>query len=180
MKMLRTTIGIVTVLVSCLFSQTAGAGEAGAALKGEVIKSEPFRDARTVGSLAAGDKVDILKRQGGWMQITSTKGSGWVRMLSIRRGAARKGGADAAALLGLASGRAGTGRVVATTGVRGLNEEELKAAKFDPSQLKKLESYTTSKAEAQKFAAQGKLTSRKFDYLQAPSTEQGDSTWPAN
>ena len=73
-------------------------------------------------------------------------------------------------LLGLASGRAGTGKVVATTGIRGLSEEDLKAAKYNETELKKAESYGVTRAEAQKFAAEGKLTARKVEYLPAPGT----------
>ena len=147
---------------------TALAGEAGTALKADDLKAEPFRDAKTIGSLTSGDSVEILKRQGGWFQVKSVKGDGWVRMLSVRRGEARKGSGDAAGLLGLASGRAGTGRVVATTGIRGLSEEELKAAKYDEAELKKAESFATSRGDAQKFAAAGKLAARKVEYLSAP------------
>lgn len=145
----------------------AQAAESGAAIKSDELKAEPFRDARTVGKLATGDKVDILKKDGGWLQVKSAKGSGWVRMLSIRRGEARKSsaGAEVAGLAGLASGRAGTGRVVATTGIRGLNEEELKAAKFNEAEVKLAESYLTSRADAQKFASKGKLKAQQMDYL---------------
>lgn len=145
----------------------AQAAESGAAIKPDELKAEPFRDARTVGKLATGDKVDILKKDGGWLQVKSAKGSGWVRMLSIRKGEARKSsaGAEVAGLAGLASGRAGTGKVVATTGIRGLNEEELKAAKFDEKEVKLAESYLTSRADAQKFAAKGKLKAQQMDYL---------------
>ena len=137
-------------------------------LKSDDLKAEPFRDAKTVATLATGDKVGILNKDGGWYQVNSAKGKGWVRMLSIRKGDSRKGGSDASGLLGLASGRAGTGKVVATTGIRGLNEEELKAAKFSEEELKRAESYATSKQAAAKFAASGKLTARPFDYLPAP------------
>lgn len=156
---------LATVLVA---AGTALAGEAGTALKADDLKAEPFRDARTVGSLATGDRVEILKKEGGWFQVKSARGSGWVRMLSVRRGEARKGGGDAAGVLGLASGRAGTGTVVATTGIRGLNEEELKAAKYNEGEVKKLESFTTTQAEGRKFAAEGKLVSRSVQYLPAP------------
>jgi hypothetical protein len=160
---------IAALLMTCLVATgTALAGEAGTALKADDLKAEPFRDAKTVGSLATGDRVEILTREGGWFQVKSAKGSGWVRMLSVRRGEARKGGDDAAGVLGLASGRAGTGTVVATTGVRGLNEEQLKAAKYNEAEVKKVESFTTTQAEARKFAAEGKLVARKVEYLPAP------------
>lgn len=168
-----------TLLAAALLLASAGAaaGETGAAVKTDDIKSEPFRDARTVATLAAGDKVDILKKDGGWLRIKSARGSGWVRMLSIRRGEARKASAagEAAGLAGLASGRAGTGRVVATTGIRGLNEEELKAAKYSEAELKLADSLVASRADAQKFAAKGKLAARKLDYLPEPA--KGERTW---
>lgn len=168
-----------TLLAAALLLASAGAaaGETGAAVKTDDIKSEPFRDARTVATLAAGDKVDILKKDGGWLRIKSARGSGWVRMLSIRRGEARKASAagEAAGLAGLASGRAGTGRVVATTGIRGLNEEELKAAKYSEAELKLADSLVASRADAQKFAAKGKLAARKLDYLPEPA--KGERAW---
>lgn len=168
-----------TLLAAALLLASAGAaaGETGAAVKTDDIKAEPFRDARIVATLAAGDKVDILKKDGGWLRIKSARGSGWVRMLSIRRGEARKASAagGAAGLAGLASGRAGTGRVVATTGIRGLNEEQLKAAKYSEAELKLADSFVASRADAQKFAAKGKLAARKLDYLPEPA--KGERAW---
>ncbi len=155
------------LLAGGLFALQAWAGEAGTALKADEIKAAPFRDAKTVGRLASGDKLDILKQQGGWYQVKSAKGSGWVRMLSVRRGEVRKGG-ELAGLAGLASGRAGTGKVVATTGVRGLSEEDLKAARFDEAELKKMEANGVSRDEARHFAAQGQLKAIKLDYLPKP------------
>ena len=166
---------IGALLVTFLLAAgTAAAGEAGTVLKTDGLMAEPFRDAQTVGSLTAGDSVEILKKQGGWFQVKSAKGSGWVRMLSVRRGEARKGSVDAAGLLGLASGRAGTGHVVATTGIRGLSEEDLKAAKYNGAELKKAESFGVTQAEARKFAGAGKLVARKVEYLPAPETRGGE------
>jgi hypothetical protein len=171
---MNVTRSMAALLMTFLLAAgTALAGEAGTALKADDLKAGPFRDAKTVGSLTAGDKVDILKKEGGWFQVKGAKGSGWVRMLSIRRGEARKGAGDAAGVLGLASGRAGTGSVVATTGIRGLSEEELKAAKYNETELKKAESFAATEAEARKFAAEGKLVARKVEYLSAPEAGKG-------
>ena len=157
--------------LSALFAASACASETGSALKADELKSAPFRDAKTVGSLASGDKLDILQQQSGWYQVKSAKGSGWVRMLSVRRGAARKG-SETTGLAGLASGRAGTGKVVASTGVRGLSEEDLKSAKFDEAETKKMEASTVSKDDARKFASQAQLKSIKLDYLPKPEGAQ--------
>lgn len=157
-----------------LAAGTALAGEAGTLLKRDDLMAEPFKDAKVIGSLAAGDSVEILNKQGGWFQVKTAKGSGWVRMLSVRRGEARKGSVDASGILGLASGRAGTGQVVATTGIRGLSEEQLKAAKYNEAEVKRIDSYAVTQAEAKKFAAEGRLTARKVDYLSAPQTGRGE------
>jgi hypothetical protein len=156
-------VGAVALLWTLMAS--ALAGEAGVALKADDIRAEPFGDAKLVGKLAANDKVDIMGKNGGWLQVKSAKGAGWVRMLSIRKGDAKKGANEAAGLLSMASGRAGTGKVVATTGIRGLNEEELKAAQFNEAEVRLAESYAVSKEQAQQFATEGKLLARKFDYL---------------
>jgi len=149
--------------------QTVVAAETGTALKAEAIKKEPFSDAKTIAALNAGDKVNILKKDGGWLKVKSAKGNGWVRMLSVRKGTAKKDKNLADSFKGLASGRAGTGKVVATTGIRGLDEEELKSAKFNADELKLAESFATTRAEAQSFARQGKLKARSFAYLPLPN-----------
>jgi hypothetical protein len=157
----------ILLLANALFAASAWSAESGAMLKADELKAAPYRDAKTVSRLASGDKLDILKQQSGWYQVKSAKGTGWVRMLSVRRGAMRKG-SEVAGLAGLATGRAGTGKVVASTGVRGLSEEDLKSAKFDASEIKKMEANTVSKDAARKFASQAQLKSIKLDYLPKP------------
>ena len=161
------------LVVFLLVAGTTLAAEKGTVLKADKLKAEPFRDAKTVGSLTAGQKVDILDKQGGWFRVISAKHRGWVRMLSIRRGEARKGSGEIAGVLGLASGRAGTGSVIATTGIRGLNEEGLKAAKYDEAELKKMESFAATDTEVRRFISEGKLVTRKVEYLSAPSAAKG-------
>ncbi|MFZ2161609.1 MAG: SH3 domain-containing protein [Sideroxyarcus sp.] len=158
----------MAALLWLLVQSAALAAEFGTALKADAIRAEPFGDAKQVATLATGDKVDILKKNGGWLQVKSAKGKGWVRMLSIRKGDAKKGSGTAAGLLALSSGRAGTGKVVATTGIRGLNEEELRAAQFNEQEVHLAESYAVKRYDAQKFARQGKLAARPFDYLPEP------------
>lgn len=151
-----------------LLVQSVIAVETGSAIKADEIRKEPFSDAKILGKLNSGDKVSIVKKDGGWLNVKSNKGNGWVRMLSIRRGAANKEKGSVESLKRLTSGRTGTGKVVATTGIRGLDEEELKAAKFDAMELRLAESYSTSREEAQNFAKQGKLKPLSLDYLPVP------------
>ena len=159
------------VMALGLLSLAAAVQEAGVAVKDDVLRAEPFADAKTVGSVAKGTQVGIVKKAGGWYQVQAGKTQGWVRMLSIRRGEATKVdvGKEVSGLAALSSGRAGTGQVVSTTGVRGLNEEELKGTKFNEAQLMKAQSFAASQGDAQDFAAKGRLKVRKFDYLPEPA-----------
>jgi len=159
------TKGFLTGLLVCLLVHTGEAVENGSAIKADQIKAEPFRDAKTVGPLAAGDKVTIIKRDGGWLMISTPK-KGWVRMLSVRRGPGTSApGTKASDVVALATGRAGTGKVVASTGVRGLNEEDLKNAKFNEKELKLAESFAVKKNDAERFAAKARLKARSVAYL---------------
>lgn len=156
------------ILMICLLLPLAAAAqEKGVVLKSDVLVAEPFKDAAKTGALSKGDAVTILKKKGGWYQVKTQKAQGWVRMLSVRRGAATRTDAsrEAGDVAALSTGRAGTGQIVSTTGVRGLNEEQLKAAKFDGKELKKAESFSVSKADAQAFAAKGKLKGKARSYL---------------
>jgi len=157
------------VLLACaaMHSEMTMAGEAGTMSKADEMKAEPFRDAKSVKALAVGEKLDILSKEGGWFKVKAGKATGWVHMLSVRKGDAKKGADNASGLLALSSGRAGTGKVVATTGVRGLNEEELKAATFNEAELQHAEANASSKADAATFAKQGRLVASPFDYLPA-------------
>ena len=138
------------------------AGEVGTAIKMDSLRAEPFADAKTVGSLAKNDSVEILTKKGAWLQVKSKKSTGWVRLLSVKRGGVSSSGSSVA---DVASGRTGTGKVVSTTGIRGLSAEELKAAKFNEDEMKKMESYQTSASDAQSYAAAGGLSANKMAYL---------------
>lgn len=152
-------IGLVIALAA---SMHGFAGEAGTALKADVLRAEPFADAKTVGNLNKNDAVDILTKKGAWLQVKSKSKTGWVRILSVKRGGTTSSGSSIA---DIASGRTGTGKVVSTTGIRGLSAEELKAAKFNEDEMKKMESYTLTPADGQKFATAGGLVSSKIAYL---------------
>ena len=152
-----------------LISGIAQAAETGTTIKPDSLMDAPFADAKTIATLPARARVEIVRRDGGWYQVKSPQGAGWIRLLSVRRGEAKSTGGELSDLAALSSGRAGTGKIVSTTGIRGLNEEQLKAARYDEKQLTLAESYASSRNQAQKFAADARLAARSIDYLQGTS-----------
>jgi class 3 adenylate cyclase len=123
-------------------------------------------DAASSGQLAENAKVDALERKGGWTRVKAAGGAeGWVRMLALRydaAGAARQGDSGIAQALNVA--RTGTSGTQVTTGVRGLDAEQLANARPNTAELKKLERYSASKDAAAAFAERGPLRAQQVSY----------------
>ncbi len=90
--------------------------------------------------------------------------TGWVRMLYIRRGASGENASaatEASGVLGLATGRAGSGNVVAATGVRGLDEEDLKEAEFNENEFHITENLSDFKETGPRICQSGRIKNTK-------------------
>lgn len=158
------------------------AGDPGQTLVAVDLKQEPFVDAKTLSNLPAGSMVDVLKRQGGWLQVKAADSTeGWLKMTSIKlgAGAAAKGESGLGSLINVArSGRSGNTGVTVATGVRGLSAEDLKHSKPSPDAVKKLDNFPKGKREGETFAGGAKLQSQKIEYLgmsQAATSNSGGS-----
>jgi hypothetical protein len=134
--------------------------------RNDSLRLKPFADAKVVAPLKSGQSVDIQKREGAWYLLKIGNVSGWAPMLSVRR-TATAATASAGSLAQTASGRASTGKVVATTGVRGLGEENLKEAAFSEAAIAAAEQYRVAVPAAAQFAVAGGLTPRNVPALKA-------------
>jgi hypothetical protein len=147
------------------------AAESGYASKELEIRAEPRNDARVVGKLAANARFEMVKREAAWAQITTGTQTGWVLFFFLMNGdppASQGGGLTGAAdALGFATRRQGT--IVANIGIRGLDEEKLKSAQFNASELQKLESFLVPKQTALSFAQEGPLAQRRVEYVAEPT-----------
>ena len=130
------------------------------------LKAQPATDAATVAQLAADAAVDAGERNGGWVRVrTQAGGEGWVKMLALRYGGpgiAKKSDTGLSQAINVA--RTGASGTQVTTGVRGLDENDLKTARPNPAELKKLQGYAESKQSSASFAESGKLSSQRVEY----------------
>lgn len=160
---------LISLLLGLLMASASWGVEMGQTTVATDLKSEPFLDALTAGSLPANTQVEILKRQGGWLQVKSAGGEGWVKLLSIRLSTAapaKAGDAGVKELINVAqTGRSGSSGTTVATGVRGLSAEDLKNPKPDPEAVKKLDSFTASKTEAESYAHHASLKKHSVEYL---------------
>ena len=160
------TRNLYSVCVLWLFGVLPVMAAPGTLIKEEELRAEPGSSAAVLARLARDTPVDVVARQGGWTQIHAQGVRGWVRILSVRTQVTTGSASDLAALASRRDGR----QVVAVAGLRGLNEEELKAAKFDAAQLVTLEQYRATPMEAAQFARAGHLRAHKIAYLAPPKT----------
>ena len=157
-------------VIAALFALAAApalAQDSGFTVRKTDLKSEPFSDAATVGSLAEKAQVRILARQGGWMKVESQAANGWVRMLAIRMASSadsKSGDSGIGALFNVA--RTGSSGTTVATGVRGLDKEQIQNAKPNPAELEKLAGFRSAKSDAERFAeGQPELKAQSVDYL---------------
>lgn len=141
------------------------------------LKERPAVDARTLSPLAADSGVKVLSRQGGWTQVEAGTQRGWVRAFHLRfqstveKSSSGSSGGGLTSFFGFGSRKAPETSRVATLGIRGLTPEDFKNASPDPAALKKLQSWRSDKASAERFAKEAKLVPVAVAY----SGEKGGS-----
>lgn len=178
---MKTFLIPAAALVLCVTAASAWAAP-GTVLRNEKIYSQPSASARVAGSVAKGASVNILAKQGGWLRVTSGKTTGWVRLLSVRAGAGGLGRAGLGDVVGAATTKSDPSRVVAVAGLRGLNEEDLKQAKFNADELERLEALNVTATQARNHASQSGLAAVKVPGLPEPKPKpaQTSSPWENN
>ena len=154
-----------TVALAALWALTAHADPA-TVIRAVELKKAPASDADTVASLEENATVQTGERRGGWIQVRTDAGaSGWVKFLALRysgSGASKSSDSGIARLFSAA--RSGSSGSQATTGVRGLDAEDISSAQPNPAALRKMDGYAVSTDEADRFAAAGPLQAQSVDY----------------
>jgi hypothetical protein len=160
--------GIVVALVLLMAAMDVWAVESGYTLRVTELKAQPFIDAVTVVILPERTLVEIVTRQGAWMQIrTKDRRGGWVRMLSVRLGDPNQkpGGGNILSAIGIGSRPRPQTTATVTTGVRGFSEEDLKQAQPNPAEADRMQGFAADPAQLPGFALRGKLVSRELAYF---------------
>jgi hypothetical protein len=141
----------------------AAAAEPATLIRAAELKQAPATDAATVATLAENAAVDALERRGGWTRVKAGAAEGWVRMLGLRfGGAAKAGDSGVAELFNVA--RTGTSGTQVTTGVRGLDAEQIANAQPNRAELAKMKRYAARPEAAASFAAEAKLSPVAVEY----------------
>lgn len=167
-------ISVSAAAVLLMLSASLAHAVPGLALKDESLYSKPSATSSVAGKMNKGMAVDIVAKQGGWLQVKAGKSQGWVRLLSVRAGAGGSGGGldDVAGVAGAVTQKSDPSRVVAVAGVRGLNEEDLKGAKYSAEEIARLDAYSVTRAQATAFAEKSGLKTQNVAALPKPQSSQ--------
>jgi hypothetical protein len=162
---LKWTLPILMLVAS---PAMAGAPENALVIRAGDLMAQPFLDASKVAPVAANQPVVILQRRGGWVNVQVGGKTGWLRALNLRLapGTAAAGRASGSSLSRSASiFRTGSSGQTVTTGVKGLDDEQIRNAAVDPLQLAKLATLAVPESAARGTATRKALVEAKVDYL---------------
>lgn len=149
-----------SILLLALFSGAVLAADSGSMIRASSLNAAPDAASQNLGIIRGTTEVDILERDGGWYRVQTADGrSGWVRMANVRLGAVAEAEEESSfwgSLFSFGSNRS-TRTATATTGIRGLSEEEINAAVPDESAVARLENWRSNAREAQRHAGEAGL-----------------------
>lgn len=159
---------IATVLL-LLYAGWAQAG-VGTIINDAELRAKPKIDAAPGAQIKAKTPVEILDTQGAWVEIKTTAGErGWLRLMNVRPGEKKHWSETVTASVGSVGAvvrTASTGST-ATTGVKGISKEDLAKATPDFAEVKLLDRFQVSAADAQKFASDARIHPQKVGVLLA-------------
>jgi hypothetical protein len=132
------------------------------------LYAEARLDSAVVTQLKQGAAGEVVAKSGAWLNLKTPDATGWLFSFNVRFASEQPGsGADGASALGRLVGPRENVRITSAMGVRGIGEEDLREARFNAGQMKRLDGYAVSKADAA--AAQGAgLNAVQVDYFDAP------------
>lgn len=155
------------ILTTLLLAAASAAAQPVTLERDSPLYSEPRLESAPVAQLRQGATGEVVGKQGGWLNLKTPAGTGWLFSFNVRFPSQKADGGESGsggALGRVLSPRRGVS-VTSSIGVRGLEEEDLKQATFDTRQMKLLGGYATTKEAAEQGAREAGLAPAKVNYL---------------
>ena len=168
---MRRSAKLILVVLLLFRAVDAGAAEKALMIRAGDLLAQPFIDAANIGKVAPAEPVTIVERRGAWVKIETNGKSGWVRLLNVRLApvtaiAGSGKTAQPAKPTGMASLlRTGSSGRTVTTGVKGMDEEDIRNAIPNYVELALLDTMAVDAADARANAGRTNRTERSVDYL---------------
>ena len=157
------------MLAAVLLAAAPAAAQQVTLERDSALYAEPRLDASQVTQLKLGATGEVIGKQGAWLNLKTPGGSGWLFSFNVRFQTQQAGSGDSGA--GSAAGRLFGPRrdvsVTSTIGIRGIEEEDLKQARFNADQMKLLDGYVATKQAAERGAHASGLAPASVEYMDA-------------
>ena len=144
--------GLATAVAACL----AGAAPGVLILESE-LRAQPFSDAPSLAMLKRDLRIDIVRRDGGWIELSAGSDRGWVRALNVRYETPSMPSTRADPGIGTDARKP----IPALT----FDDEALRAVSPNAAALAGLAAYAASADDARKFALDAKLVPHEVPYI---------------
>jgi hypothetical protein len=157
----------ISIVLLWTWAATVPAADTGYVIRATDLKAKPYLDADTMIRLPDRSPVEILVREGPWMQVKAQSKTGYVRMLQVRLNVSESAQVrkpPASSPVVTAANRPSGSRPIVTTGVRGFDEQGLKDAQPDPAAFALMVSFAATRQQAQQFAQASPLNPRSLPY----------------
>ncbi len=139
------------------------------------LKESPNIKSKAVGNVSKGE-VEVIDKKGFWIKIKKDSVEGWTKLNNVEIDKDSN-----FSLSSLDTGREGSGNIVSTSGVRGLDGEDITNAQPDINEFEKLKKLKVNKSVGENFSNKSNLITKKIDFIivktqnsnNSPSTPYG-------
>ena len=123
------------------------------------LRKSPNIKSEVIGKVSKGE-VEVIDKKGFWIKVKKDSVEGWTKLNNVEIDKDSN-----FSLSSLNTGREGSGNIVSTSGVRGLDGEDITNAQPDINEFEKLKKLTVQKSTGETFSQNSKLITKKIEFI---------------
>jgi len=123
------------------------------------LKKSPNIKSEVVGKVSKGE-VEVIDKKGFWIKVKKNSVEGWTKLNNVEIDKDSN-----FSLSSLNTGREGSGNIVSTSGVRGLDGEDITNAQPDINEFEKLKKLKVDKSVGESFSNNSNLTTKNIELI---------------
>tara|TARA_B100001093_G_C26496987_1_gene871548 strand:- start:247 stop:774 length:528 start_codon:yes stop_codon:yes gene_type:complete len=133
------------------------------------LKETPSIKGNVVGKAAKGN-VEVIDKKGFWVKVKNDSIEGWTKLNNVEISKDSD-----FSLSSLNTGREGSGNIVSTSGVRGLDGEDITSAQPNLIEFDKLQSLKADKSIGNNFMKNSGLLTKKIKFIIVKSNNENQN-----
>ena len=123
------------------------------------LRKSPNIKSEVIGKVSKGE-VEVIDKKGFWIKVKKNSVEGWTKLNNVKIDKDSN-----FSLSSLNTGREGSGNIVSTSGVRGLDGEDITNAQPDIDEFEKLKKFKADKSIGENFSNQSNLITKEIEFI---------------